>query len=640
MTITQPADTDVFGSIGETTTLAVTYLRVSTKEQASKGGRDEGFSIPAQREANLRKARDLNAIIVEEFVDAGESARKADRPDLVRMIEYVKANQIAYCIVHKVDRLARNRADDVSIHLALKDAGVMLVSATENIDETPSGMLLHGIMSTIAEFYSRNLASEVAKGMNQKARTGGTNGKAPIGYLNVTKRDDLGREMRIVEPDPERAALVKWAFEAYATGNYSTITLREELIDRGLTTVPTPKRPAKPPALSTIQRMLSSPYYKGNVCFRGATYDGIHEPLVATEVWYRVQAVLTAHQTSGEKTQAHDHYLKGSVYCGECGSRLILTNAKSRRGVIYPYFICSGRHSKRTSCERKAMYVPDIEAAVEDYYRSIQIAPHIITALRELITVEFDRLHATARHERQAYQHERDELLGERKKLLQAHYAGAIPLDLLGEEQERIARRLAFLEAQIEAGDIEYGQAQAHIDDCLALAGDCHAIYMSIDDSLRRIANQAFFDRLIVLPEDGILGEPGEPFGALFNPEVQTRAIHYKQWMAESGPQTADVGGLNNDVLVDAMEHYGNRRLRVERLVSAWNQGVPDHADDADEVDDERIAASTEPSKRPRTRLTDSEVDAMRTARAQGVSVNALARRFEVHRGTVWAKTR
>ena len=550
MTITQPADTDVFGSIGETTTLAVTYLRVSTKEQASKGGRDEGFSIPAQREANLRKARDLNAIIVEEFVDAGESARKADRPDLVRMIEYVKANQIAYCIVHKVDRLARNRADDVSIHLALKDAGVMLVSATENIDETPSGMLLHGIMSTIAEFYSRNLASEVAKGMNQKARTGGTNGKAPIGYLNVTKRDDLGREMRIVEPDPERAALVKWAFEAYATGNYSTITLREELIDRGLTTVPTPKRPAKPPALSTIQRMLSSPYYKGNVCFRGATYDGIHEPLVATEVWYRVQAVLTAHQTSGEKTQAHDHYLKGSVYCGECGSRLILTNAKSRRGVIYPYFICSGRHSKRTSCERKAMYVPDIEAAVEDYYRSIQIAPHIITALRELITVEFDRLHATARHERQAYQHERDELLGERKKLLQAHYAGAIPLDLLGEEQERIARRLAFLEAQIEAGDIEYGQAQAHIDDCLALAGDCHAIYMSIDDSLRRIANQAFFDRLIVLPEDGILGEPGEPFGALFNPEVQTRAIHYKQWMAESGPQTADVGGLNNDVLV------------------------------------------------------------------------------------------
>ena len=49
-------------------------------------------------------------------------------------------------------------------------------------------MLLHGIMSTIAEFYSRNLATEVAKGMTQKAIGGGTNGRAPIGYLNVRMR--------------------------------------------------------------------------------------------------------------------------------------------------------------------------------------------------------------------------------------------------------------------------------------------------------------------------------------------------------------------------------------------------------------------------------------------------------------------
>ena len=52
------------------------------------------------------------------------------------------------------------------------------------------------------------------------------------------------------------------------------------------------------------------------------------------------------------------------------------------------------------------------------------------------------------------------------------------------------------------------------------------------------------------------------------------------------------------------------------------------------------IGASAEPKKRPRTRLTDEEVDAMRTARERGIGVNALARQFGVHRGTVWAKTR
>jgi site-specific DNA recombinase len=169
---------------------AISYLRVSTKEQAQKGGQDEGFSIPAQRQANAHKAETIGARIVAEFVDAGESAKSADRPELQRMIAYVKSHRVAYCIVHKVDRLARNRADDVSIHLALQAAGVTLVSATENIDETPSGMLLHGITSTIAEFYSRNLATEVVKGLTQKAATGGTPSKAPVGYLNVHVRNE------------------------------------------------------------------------------------------------------------------------------------------------------------------------------------------------------------------------------------------------------------------------------------------------------------------------------------------------------------------------------------------------------------------------------------------------------------------
>jgi hypothetical protein len=239
----------------------------------------------------------------------------------------------------------------------LKEAGVMLVSATENIDETPSGMLLHGIMSTIAEFYSRNLATEVVKGMNQKARRAARTARHPSATSTSASATSSGARYAPSRSTPNVPPLVEWAFEAYATGNWTTSQLHEELIDRGLTTVPTPKRPAKPPALSTIQRMLTNPYYKGSPLPRHP-YDGNHEPLVATEVWYRVQAVLTAHQTSGEKTQAHDHYLKGSVYCGQCGSRLIVTNAKSRRGVIYPYFICSGRHSKRTDCERKSMFVP------------------------------------------------------------------------------------------------------------------------------------------------------------------------------------------------------------------------------------------------------------------------------------------
>ena len=50
---------------------------------------------------------------------------------------------------------------------------------------------MHGIMSSIAEFYSRNLANEVIKGSVQKAKSGGTpSPQAPVGYLNVRQIDN------------------------------------------------------------------------------------------------------------------------------------------------------------------------------------------------------------------------------------------------------------------------------------------------------------------------------------------------------------------------------------------------------------------------------------------------------------------
>lgn len=77
---------------------AVIYLRVSTKEQAARGGEAEGFSIPAQREACTRKAAQLNAHVVAEFIDAGESARSADRRDLQRMLKYLAEHPVRWVI--------------------------------------------------------------------------------------------------------------------------------------------------------------------------------------------------------------------------------------------------------------------------------------------------------------------------------------------------------------------------------------------------------------------------------------------------------------------------------------------------------------------------------------------------------------
>jgi len=222
---------------------AVIYLRVSSSQQADTDYDVEGFSLPAQREACTRKAEALGATVVEEFMDRGESATTAKRAGLQAMLVRLQDGDIDHVIVHKVDRLARNRADDIAIVVAIRKTGAQLVSVSENIDETPSGILLHGIMSTIAEFYSRNLAAEVKKGTTQKAKTGGTPFRAPIGYLNV--RDSIDdREIRTIAVDPERGPLVTEAFRLYASGQYALLRPGPDPGSPRPALAPTPRQPA------------------------------------------------------------------------------------------------------------------------------------------------------------------------------------------------------------------------------------------------------------------------------------------------------------------------------------------------------------------------------------------------------------
>lgn len=64
-----------------------------------------------------------------------------------------------------------------------------------------------------------------------------------------------------------------------------------------------------------------------------------------------VQNVLDAHNVASDRTQTHEHYLKGSLYCA-CGKRMTINNARNRHGETYPYLTCLDRHTNTTGCQR------------------------------------------------------------------------------------------------------------------------------------------------------------------------------------------------------------------------------------------------------------------------------------------------
>ena len=493
---------------------AVSYIRVSTREQAQRGGSEEGFSLPAQREANKRKAQSMGALVVKEFADRGESARSANRPELQKMLAYLKQDGgIDYVIVHKLDRLARNRADDVEINRAFEQAGVRLISTSENIDQTPGGMLLHGIMSSIAEFYSRNLANEVIKGMGEKARNGGTLGKAPLGYLNVRAKDENGREIRTIALDEERAPLIRLAFSEYATGNWTVSQLAKHLNTLGLSIPSTPRRCAKPITATRLHEILRHPYYKGIVTFQGVEYAGKHEPLVDSQTWQTVQAIL-ASRRYGERQRIHNHFLKSTIVCGQCGARLSVQNAKNSKGTIYPYFVCA-RRCRLHDCAFRAVLIDVVEDRMVELYRTIQLSAADRTQIEHYLHDELAQIEGDKAKAIRSLTTRRTNLEDKRRRLMHAHYEGAVPLDLLKEEQAKLTSELNHIERQLTAYQADAAEVRQHLAQALDLLEDCHRLYTAAPDHLKKLLNQVFFERVLVNPlvdEEGrvILPDQGD----------------------------------------------------------------------------------------------------------------------------------
>ena len=501
---------------------SISYLRVSTTAQAQRDGEPEGLSIPAQRAAvDFTAASQKQTRIRRHFTDKGASARSSDRPGLKDMLDYLQKNRVDYVFVHKLDRLARNRHDDVMITMAIKKSGAQLVSCSENIDDSPSGMLVHGIMSSIAEYYSRNLSTESKKGMLEKAKRGGTNGRAPFGYLNVQTRTAEGFVVKSVELDPDRAAHARWIFETYAAGEETAASIAAALREQNVTTAPTPRRAAMPISTSHINAVLGNRFYVGVVTFDKTEYPGQHEPLVTEELFAKVQGVRAARHTSGIKPRVHNHYLKGMLHCGMCGEPLAFERTRNRTGTQYDYFYCLGRQRAKNGCTFRATQAHLLEAKVVEHWATVHRSDEETATIRKLVVDHIDVMLPRRDATREAAARTLLTLTQQSQKLLEAHYADAISLEDLKREQNRLAVERATVERTLAQSTIGRNNLVTILDHHLALLHDARAIYEQASNANRRQLNSAVFERLYVEDDDIVASDYQPVMARLTTPELK-----------------------------------------------------------------------------------------------------------------------
>lgn len=346
-------------------------------------------------------------------------------------------------------------------------------------------------------------------------------------YLVERMNRVKGREEKTVVLDEERAPLIKLAFEEYATGNWTVEDLAEHLATCGLTTRATPNVPSAPIDRKALYKVLANRYYTGILSFKGVEYPGIHPALVCADVWQQVQDVLASH-ANGERTREHPHFLKGSLYCHNCGSRMFINYTKARSGVRYPYFVCGGRHNKVTNYKQKAVLISEVERRVEQIYDHYSFPPAVREYLENYLQNGIQTEQQKYESELEELRREKDKLERQRKKLLEAHYNDAIPMDLLKEEQQKITKQLAAIEHQVKAQTCTFATIKEHLRDALDLIEDCGKTYRLADDYVKRMMNQAIFSKLWI-EEDGQVTAEFTPLFQMIAKPLENVAAHCKQ---------------------------------------------------------------------------------------------------------------
>ena len=307
------------------------YIRVSTAKQT------EGAFLAAQRHI-IEEFAARQCITITQWFQESESAYRLGRPVFTHMVNLLRKGQAGGLVMHKIDRSTRNFRDWATIG-ELHDGGVAVHFAAESIDlGTRGGRLSADIQAVFAADYIRNLKEEIRKGQRERLEAGLYPFTAPLGYL------DRGKGKPKV-PDPQRAPYVRRAFELYASGEYSLRGLKRQLYREGFRS----KHHARV-YVSRLDIMLSDPFYMGLIRIKktGATYAGIHEPLVSAELFKQVQA--QRHPRSRIKQSKHNFLYRGMFQCRTCHSSMI---GERQRGHVY--YRCHQSNCRGNSLREEAV---------------------------------------------------------------------------------------------------------------------------------------------------------------------------------------------------------------------------------------------------------------------------------------------
>ena len=155
---------------------AVIYARYSSDRQTEQ-------SIEGQLRVCTEYAERNDIVVIDTYIDRAMTGTNDKRTEFQRMLKDSVKKAWDYVLVYKIDRFGRNKYEIAMNKHTLKNNGIKLLSAMENIPDTPEGIILESLLEGMAEYYSAELSQKVKRGMNETRQKGNfTGGYLPYGY--------------------------------------------------------------------------------------------------------------------------------------------------------------------------------------------------------------------------------------------------------------------------------------------------------------------------------------------------------------------------------------------------------------------------------------------------------------------------
>lgn len=349
---------------------AVIYARYSSHSQ-----RD--VSIEQQIRACRQFADRQGIRITKIYEDRALTGTNDKRPGFQQMIQDAKNGGWNYVIVYTLDRFARDRYDSAVYKRQLKNLGIKVLSAMENISDDPTGILMESMLEGLAEYYSRELSRKVQRGHEDNARKCLVNGALPLGFVK-------GPDSRYQICEPE-AEIVREIFRRVKDGD-RLIDIIDDLNTRGITT-----KKGKPWNRSSFNQILSNERYTGVYIYRDIRIPGGIPQIISPELFDTVQCILhlkpnARKDTSGTTPQRRRrdngiYLLTGKLFCGHCKSPMIGVSGTSHTETPHFYYTCKGRRADHDSCSKRNVRRDHIERFIATALRDTMLTDEAVQAL-------------------------------------------------------------------------------------------------------------------------------------------------------------------------------------------------------------------------------------------------------------------